>query len=162
VLFLHAQFNTTEAYKKLLREILRVSPALTDAGWGGYGITGLAGNNNSIALFMGLPNATTADANKTVAPLSDYAASLSPGGTEVDFVLQPFNSFGAWYDFTFNNSFSEVGRSQEITSRLLSRSVLEEQVEKVTETFANLPGVTWKFVDALLASNSAYSQSGVA
>jgi hypothetical protein len=147
--FIYAQLNTTEIFKKLLREVLRVSPTLTDAGWGGYGISGPFENQPSLAFFVALPNATAAHANKTITPLLEYAQSLASEGSNVITYVQPFNSFVTWYDFIFNTSASQVGGSQEVTSRLLSRSVLEEQVDEVTETFAGLPGVTWKLVLAL-------------
>ncbi len=152
--FLSATANSTRpnaALTAAFAELVRVTPALETAGWGGYSfVTPNPGDGHlSLVAFCIVPNVTATQANATVLPFLDYvravAANSSASGNPED-VLElgvalttQFRSFYEWYDFVFKSG-SQVGANVQIGSWLLPTDVIEDKHEDVAQTLMGIEG----------------------
>lgn len=121
-------FSTPEIAKKVITKFVQLHSSLSNAEWGGY-----AGwSNASLSYIYVAPNISLSEANATISPFIDYALSVVDNPQDVQIQLYPFNSF---YEF-IQDGFSAPGGSGglvELTSRLMSRKMAQEQPEKVAE-----------------------------
>ena len=121
-------------HQKLLTEFIRISPSLSDAGWGGYVTMVTSGLFYAI---MGAPNVTWAQANATWDPFHAYANSLASEGLQVSTALTaPFASWHSWY----NNFLPPelTGNNFELGTRLLSRDLVVNNYQNVAQTLSNI------------------------
>ncbi|PIL35787.1 hypothetical protein GSI_02517 [Ganoderma sinense ZZ0214-1] len=133
-------------------ELVRITPALETAGWGGYSAV-IPNSNNGRLLFAALcivPNVSFAQGNATVLPFLDYvrsvAANSSASGNPQD-VLElevalttQSGSFYEWYNTTFNTNGSEVGSNVQLGSWLLPTDAIEEKHEDIAQTLLGIEG----------------------
>ncbi|TFK57070.1 FAD-binding domain-containing protein [Heliocybe sulcata] len=130
--------NTTNSstMAKMLGEYARMSPALVDQGWGGYGTN----SQGSFQFLHVAPNASLASANDSYASFFDFARSLSEDGLDVQAAYtQSYSTYYEWYQTWFSTG-EPVGPGMNILlgSRLLPRVVVEVNYTHVGETLANL------------------------
>ena len=121
-------------HQKLLTEFIRISPSLSDAGWGGY-VTMVA--SGLFYAIMGSPNVTWAQANATWDPFHAYANSLASEGLQVSTAMTaPFDSWHSWY----NNFLPPelTGNNFELGTRLLSRDLVVNNYQNVAQTLSNI------------------------
>ncbi|KAK7060233.1 hypothetical protein VNI00_000998 [Paramarasmius palmivorus] len=104
-------------------EFLKIQPSLADHGWGGYSLL----TNVSLIAMMVNPNVSSEEANATFTPLAELMQSKS-NDTQVFTV--PFPSFYAFYQQFFTRN-GQVGRNTEVSSRLYTRELYEEEPEKM-------------------------------
>ncbi|KAI0635700.1 hypothetical protein C8Q77DRAFT_1099088 [Trametes polyzona] len=144
--FLVLSINTSSpssnpAFQQIFSELLRITPNLTDEGWGGFGSTGqIDVNTFTYTIAVLLPNATQAAANASILPYFDFvralAANASPeeGSITVeDATTRPFASFLDWYDFIQPEA-AGVGSTIELGSWLIPAEPLEENPAHVANT----------------------------
>ncbi|KAH9945279.1 FAD-binding domain-containing protein [Epithele typhae] len=150
--FLTASSNTSvpnPALRSATTELVRLSPALTNAGWGGYADLQHSGSTWELTLFAIVPNVSWATANASMEPLLSFVrglASNSTGDGGLTVLIAetlPFGSWAEWYDalgFNSTNSetSSEVGVNVELGSRLIPRSLVEGEPELVADTLLGL------------------------
>lgn len=152
--FLIATANSTSpnaALSATFAGLVRVTPALETAGWGGYSfVTPVPGDGRlSLTVFCVAPNVTVAQANASVNPLLDYvravATNSSASGKPEDvleigvaFTTQ-FGSFYEWYDAAFKNG-SQVGSNVQVGSWLLPTNVVRKKHEDVAQTLLGIDG----------------------
>lgn len=137
--------------EKLFTEFIRVSPSLSDAGWGGFaGISpGAVGTSLALQLYLISPTISPTQANDSLAPFFSFAQSLAANssvedGGRLEIVtsdVTTFDSFFTWQSTFFQNTgLGQVGFSGETGSRLFSREVIEKDYKKVAQTLLPLPG----------------------
>ena len=146
--------NASPTMEKLFTEFVRLTPAMSDGGWAGYG--GLAPipptNAVSLQFFYIAPNVSWGAANATIDPFFSFAQNLAANSTvgtggELTITFAgtfPMPSFESWYDQFFLNVTGQVGSPTEITSRLLPRSLLEDDYVNVARTLLSLPSSLWQ------------------
>ncbi|KAI5993065.1 hypothetical protein F5J12DRAFT_907354 [Pisolithus orientalis] len=130
VVMYYVQANVTNAtvMKELIGGVLRLQPNLTDEGWGGYGSFG----NNSMYFFGINPNLSTAAANMSTQPLTDYLLGLGVKGVSSVAGTYSFDSWYEWYTYAFGNA-GQNGVNIMFTSRFLSRDTLANRYSDVAE-----------------------------
>lgn len=137
------------ALTQLVAEWLRITPTHSDAGWGGSS-TLIPGSNSPSAAFQVLLialNMSWTQANDSLNPFFLFAQSLSLNSSiEHGGVLQidanttlPMDSFYTWESRFFRNTTS-VALSGEAGSRLLPRTTIEQDYERVAQALLTLPG----------------------
>ncbi|KAI6144934.1 hypothetical protein BKA82DRAFT_4168424 [Pisolithus tinctorius] len=136
--FMQANVTNTTVMKELIGGMLRLQPNLTDDGWSGYGFF-----VNTSATFIGMnPGISTAAANASTQPLTDYWLSLESKGISLEVEISPFDTWYAWHTW-FQQLFSttgEDGTNMMVTSRLLSRDILTNQYADVAEILSDCQG----------------------
>ncbi|KAH7914858.1 hypothetical protein BJ138DRAFT_1143106 [Hygrophoropsis aurantiaca] len=135
-----ANSTSAPAMQDLFAEILRLHPALSDAGWAGYGGT----LNNQLFLVYIKPNGTEAQANQTFSPILSYAQNLSSQGLSTEWYPMSYNSWYSLYTQFFSGN-GQVGGNTMLGSRLLERDALENHSKELADIL--FPGgLTWNFV----------------
>lgn len=120
--------------RKLLAEIVRLTPSLVKQGYGGS----TNGTIDGFQFFVLSPNATMEQANATFSPLFQFAHSQP--GLSVQNVLIPFPDFSSFYEPTFTNSDGLVGVPNEISSWLLPKDVIQtDRPEDLVTELLKLP-----------------------
>ncbi|KAK7024262.1 hypothetical protein VNI00_016479 [Paramarasmius palmivorus] len=114
-------------------EFFKIQPSLADHGWGGYSWL----TNASLTAIMVNPNVSSEEANATFTPLTELIQSKS-NDTQVFTV--PFPSFYAFYQQFFVTTNGQVGGNVEISSRLYSRELYEEEPEKMASVLLSFEG----------------------
>ncbi|KAI0371891.1 FAD-binding domain-containing protein [Pilatotrama ljubarskyi] len=158
----------TPAFTAAFTEFVRISPTLTDAGWGGYTqFSSSAGNADSesglaYTLFALVPGLSWEAANATIVPYLDYVRGLaedsvrlgnsSVGLTVGPALTAPYASFYTLYKAELPRT-GQVGRNLELGSWLLPRDVLESNYKRVAETLITVPGLS------LLVAGGAVSRA---
>ena len=107
-----------DSTRKLLAEIIRLTPLLVEQGHGGYG-------NVSTGWFQLLvlsPNITMEQTNTTFLPLFEFAHS-QPGLSAENATIQ-FPDFPTVYETLFDTGDGEIGSPIEISSWLLPKDVV--------------------------------------
>ena len=158
--FFMSYINTTNILtpspllKKLFTEFVRLTPALADAGWAGYANLPPVAPTYAQAFqfFYIAQNVTLEVADAAMGPFFAFAQSLvanpsvDDGGT-LNVTLAatvPFEFFQAWEALLFRSNASVlVGGNVEIGSRLLPRTLIEDEPELVAETILKLPFPTY-------------------
>ena len=108
-----------DSTRKLLAEIIRLTPSLVEQGYGGYG-------NVSTGWFQLLvlsPNVTMEQTNATFLPLFEFAHSQP--GLSVENATVQFPDFPTVYETLFDTGDGEVASPVEISSWLLPKDVVE-------------------------------------
>lgn len=154
--FFMSYINTTNIatpsplLKKLFREFVRLTPAMADAGWAGYASLAPVAPTNAQTLqfFYVAPNVSLDAATEVMDPFFSFAQDLvanpsvdDGGSLNITYAAAvPFESFQAWEKLLFRmNASTLVGGNVEIGSRLLPRSLIEDEYEGVAETILQLP-----------------------
>ncbi|OJT04823.1 hypothetical protein TRAPUB_4395 [Trametes pubescens] len=124
-------------------ELVRITPSLTDAGWGGH--------TDVVPAFLGAgtirfeityiaPNVSWAAANATIQPYFDFVGALAANSSGdaapmvVSFAAtKQYTSFFDWYTQTIREILG-VGTNLELGSWLLPRTTLEDNPQGVAET----------------------------
>ncbi|KAI6008074.1 hypothetical protein EDC04DRAFT_901990 [Pisolithus marmoratus] len=121
--------NATNAtvMKELMGGMLRLQPNLTDDGWGGYGSFG---HNNMTFISVNF-NMSTAAANNSIQPLTDYLRSLK--GVSSVARTHTYNSWYELYSYYFNATSGSAGGNIMLSSRLLSRDTLANRSAEVAD-----------------------------
>jgi hypothetical protein len=141
--FFMASTTQPESRKKIMTEFIRLNPTLVDQGWGGYNYFM---QNSIISVMLGV-NVTVAEANQTWSPFFLYAKNLTSEGVNVTLnSIIPYTSFFVWYNQLFSNSSGQNGGSLEIGSRLIPRSIIENDPERVVDTIEEMYGIAWQYV----------------
>ncbi|KAH7921690.1 FAD-binding domain-containing protein [Leucogyrophana mollusca] len=123
--FFTANATNSAVMQDLFTELLHIHPALSDAGWSGYGA---ASNSTLYFLYMKL-NGTEAQANQTFDPFFAFAQNLTSQGLT-----------GLYYSGAGQN-----GENVMFGSRLIPRETLENQSKELSDIlFTNQ--LTWNFV----------------
>ncbi|KIK61289.1 hypothetical protein GYMLUDRAFT_166464, partial [Collybiopsis luxurians FD-317 M1] len=121
--------------KSIVSEFIRLSPSLSDLGWGGYAFI-----SPQSFLFAGLaPNTSWADANATVKPFFDFVANANSGSAILD--TFPFDTFYSVYTSLLSTNASGtdgIGSNNELASRLIPRDLVEKDYDRVSETLLSL------------------------
>lgn len=129
------------AYREAIAELVRLTPNLTDAGWGGYTTLTPSGFSNVITASIAflIPNVSWADANATILPYFEHvqalAANLSADAvplTLASATTVQFTSFLDWYAHTIAKS-GGVGDIVELGSWLLPRTAFESAPSEIAE-----------------------------
>jgi hypothetical protein len=121
--------GSDEGYKKLIAEFIKMTPSLSDAGWGGFGIW----LNGSLTFFGLALNVDQASANETWDPFYSYAQNLAGEGVQVQAATTiPYNSWFEWYKDYF---VTPTGADTEIGSRMFSRDILEKRHDELADVF---------------------------
>ena len=141
------------AVSQVFTELVRITPQLTDAGWGGYTVASL--KNGSYALtFIGLlPNTTSEEANSTINPFLDFVQDVAANSTSTGNASDVLNVQGAtvasfptwrdWYESIFGQPGSEVGFNGDLGSWLIPRDTVEDDYELVAETILSVPNMNY-------------------
>ena len=127
--FLNFTSTDPDSTRKLLAEIIRLTPSLVEQGYGGYG----GGANETFQLYVLSPNVTMEQTNATFLPLFEFAHSQS--GLSVENMTVPFADFWGFYD-PYTNDDGQVGSPTEISSWLLPKDVI--QTDKPEDLAADL------------------------
>ena len=127
--FLNFTSTNPDSTRKVLVEIIRLTPSLVEQGYGGYG----GGTNETFQLSVLSPNVTMERTNATFLPLFEFAHSQP--GLSVENMTVPFPDFWSFYD-PFTNIDGEVGSPTEISSWLLPKDVI--QTDKPEDLAAEL------------------------
>ena len=137
---------------QLFTEWVRITPALSDAGWGGYSILTPGANSPSVSLQVLLiaPNISWTQANDSLNPFFAFAQSLASnssiengGALQIDANLTlPMDSFYCWESKFFRIT-GQVGSNTELGSRLLPRTIIEKDYKKVAQALLPLPGASY-------------------
>ncbi|CAL1695780.1 unnamed protein product [Somion occarium] len=141
---------------KLISEFFRMSPNLSDAGWGGYGLMAPSAPGESLAMqFVAIaPNSSWSAANDSFLPLIANVASLAANSSIDDGGLLnitfastfPVESFHAWLTQFIDSGTAETGGNVMIGSRLLPKALLDVNSTRAAETWLGLPGITFHLV----------------
>lgn len=132
----------TPVLEKLFEEFVRVCPAFSDAGWGGYALLTPASEGATLGLqfFFIAPNISSAQANDSLAPFFGFANDLASKSTiENGGALQILANFSLEVDsfYTWATTYlhpgSQVGSNTELGSRLIPRDVIEKDYKKVAQ-----------------------------
>jgi hypothetical protein len=129
-----ASATTSTAQKKLMAEFLRITPRLSDAGWGVAAFF----SDKSLTLNSIGPSLTWSQANATWDPFFAFAQNMAPEGITVSVALTiPFNS---WFDWYSTQPQLPTGFPLELASRLLPRSVIGTKFRELAELTVQGPG----------------------
>ncbi|EIW57346.1 FAD-binding domain-containing protein [Trametes versicolor FP-101664 SS1] len=133
----------TAALLAAFTELVRITPNLTDAGWGGYTdiVPAFAGGGAvGFSITYILPNVSWAAANATIQPYFDFVNALAANSsgdaapTVLSFAFtQQYTSFFDWYNQNVDET-GGVGFNLELGSWLLPRSTLEGNPQGVAAT----------------------------
>ncbi|RPD61130.1 FAD-binding domain-containing protein [Lentinus tigrinus ALCF2SS1-6] len=173
--FLAASINASSpntALSQAFTELVRITPQLTDEGWGGYTIFSPSNGSLFFTSLYIVPAASPASAGQANATMNAYfayvqelAANSTQSGNPADAVaLQaafttPFPTWYDWYATLFTTG-EQVGNNVEIGSWLLPRDVVESDYEHVAETLLTIPGITCPVAGGAV-SNVSSSATGL-
>jgi hypothetical protein len=138
--FFGANITNNVTYSRFLAEFMRIQSSVADAGFSGYAVIE---PNLFQWFYIGL-NVTQAQANKTVDPFFAFANNLTSEGLNIITAFtQPYPSFYSWYTLYFTTG-RQVGSSQEIASRLITRDAIEQNPQALADTIISKNGATWQ------------------
>ncbi|KAI0749530.1 FAD-binding domain-containing protein [Daedaleopsis nitida] len=141
---------------KVFAELVRITPELTDAGWGGY--VSFTPSNDSVNLNLAtiVPNVSWEQANATMQPYLDFvtevvANSTTTGNASEILTLTaalttPFDSWYDWYKALYSNPDGAVGFNVELGTWLIPRDAIENNMEQVVDTLSAVPGLGYYLV----------------
>ncbi|EIW73963.1 hypothetical protein CONPUDRAFT_170409 [Coniophora puteana RWD-64-598 SS2] len=141
--FFVAYSTNSTVLKQVFTESFAMLPALSDAGWGGYG--GI--NETGVGFFDISPNVSWAQANETWNPFFERVANLTSSGLNITTALTvPYPSFYPLYESMFRTPTGQNGGNLILGSRLIPRVVIETNNEEMSAAVFETPGMTWNFV----------------
>ncbi|KAK7470126.1 hypothetical protein VKT23_001567 [Stygiomarasmius scandens] len=123
--------STSAAATNVVSELIKISPGLSDLGWGGY--TEIS--NATFRSFMVAPNVSWADVNATIDPFFNVLHNASADSFTLTI---PFDGFFSWYQ-TFFTSGVQVGFNTEMSSRLLPREIFGNHETALAEALLSFP-----------------------
>jgi hypothetical protein len=136
-----ANVPTLAARTRLVEELLRQAPSISDAGWGFYGSWD---NTGSFAISGVAPGVSEKDANATWSPFIKFARGLE-GANVTTVLVKPFDTWFAWYKALLPPF--PIGVATELISRLLPRKNVQASYSKIAQTIAPMNGyfllVSW-------------------
>ncbi len=135
VVLLQVNFSTPQQARDIVTEFVKTSLTLADAGWGGY----VYFYTTAFQLGFITPNISQENAIALIAPFFSFVNNATRAVTEVI----PFDSFYTAFQVLFSGS-GQVGTNVELSSRLVPRTIIEQNPGKVAETLLSLNGVMWK------------------
>lgn len=131
------------AARQAFTELVRITPDLTDAGWGGYTMFEAGDNMISVTLTYIILNVSWAEANRTILPYLNFVQALAANSSSdpnppivTAAFTAPFSLFLDW-DAQVIPTTGDVGFSTELGSWLLPRSTLESAPEVVADIVLN-------------------------
>ncbi|KAI0711903.1 hypothetical protein C8T65DRAFT_739364 [Cerioporus squamosus] len=164
------------ALSKAFTELVRITPQLTDLGWGGYAPFNNPSSNSTSFTFISVVPATSqeaaAQANATMTRYLDYVQELATNSTQsgnpADAVaLQGASTttFASWYDWytaTWSTGVQDgIGLGTEAGSWLIPRDLVESDHERVAQTLLSVPAVSWFLVAGGAVSNVSAADTGL-
>jgi hypothetical protein len=150
-LYFGANSTNNDTFKTLFTEFVRIHPNLSDAGFSGYAVV----SSNSIQVtYIGL-NMTQTQANITIEPFFAFAQNLTSEGLSINALTVPYPSFYSWYTPTFSTG-QQVGMSDELASRLVSRDTFERNPKGIADAVLPLNSI-WTYVFGKSLNSSAYT-----
>jgi hypothetical protein len=153
--FVGSNSSNTNTMRKLFREFVRIHPALSDAGFGGYGSM----INNNLNWFV-ISNGTETTTNRTLNSFFEYAQNLTSEGLNLLVNVTTYDSFFGFYEDLFAPGPDIEGGLVEIGSRLIPRKSFETDFKRLADTLFDLNGgVNWKYVCQSLHRVSAHLSS---
>ena len=156
--FMTAIANTStpnSALSQAFTEIVRLTPQLTDEGWGGYVVfSNPASNSTSLSVINVVPAASSESANATMssylAYVQELAANSTQSGDPAEAIalgmasIVPFASWYEWYVATFSTGVQDgIGVNGDVGSWLFPRDLVEKDPERVAQTLVNIPTIGW-------------------
>ncbi|KAI0711904.1 FAD-binding domain-containing protein [Cerioporus squamosus] len=170
--FLVASINASTpnaALSQAFTELVRITPQLTDEGWGGYSFFSLSNGSLSFTLAFIVPASSpesAAKANTTMNAYLRYAQELAANATQsgdptqVEAALTtPFASWYEWYSALFATG-AGVGGNIEVGSWLMPRDVVELDYEHVAQVLLSIPGISCPVAGGAV-SNVSTSATGL-
>ncbi|RDX57543.1 hypothetical protein OH76DRAFT_52559 [Lentinus brumalis] len=175
--FLTATANTStpnSALSQAFTELVRITPQLTDQGWGGYAPFNNPTSNSTsftvISIVPAISQDAAAQANATMAGYLEYlqelVANSTQSGNPADAVtLQGASTttFASWYDwYTALWSTGEqegIGLGAEVGSWLIPRDLVKSDHERVAQTLLSIPQAGWFMVAGGAVSNVTASDT---
>ncbi|KAE8402671.1 hypothetical protein BDV37DRAFT_284478 [Aspergillus pseudonomiae] len=128
--------TNTSSMKRVIAESVKLLPAITEAGYIGYGAI-----ENGFAAIMLKPNSTIADFNQTFAPF--FNLSRLPG---IQGGVTAYPSTWDGYVKAFLRD-PNIGTNIQDTSRLLTTEVIQEKAEQLAEFIVdNKQGAGFNFI----------------
>ncbi|KAH7921694.1 FAD-binding domain-containing protein [Leucogyrophana mollusca] len=150
-----ANATNSAVLQNLFTELLHIHPALSDAGWAGYGGT----SNSSLYFLCVKPNGTEAQANETFSPFLSFAQNLTAQGLTSQWYTLGYDSWYELYTLYFSGV-GQVGGNIMLGSRLIPRETLDNQSGELSDIlFPN--GLTWNFVAGGEVSRISPDSAGV-
>lgn len=141
-LYFIANSTNKDTFRTLFTEFVRIHPNLSDSGFSGYAFV----SPNGIQVFYIGLNVTQAQANKTIDPFFSFAQNLTSEGLNIATALTaPYPSFYSWYTST-DEIGQQVGSSDELASRLVSRDVVERNPSGIADAVLSLNSSGWLYV----------------
>ena len=116
---LNINSTNPDSTRKLLTEVIRLTPSLVEQGYGGYS----NGSTRWFQLFIVSPKVTMEQNNANFLPLFEFAHSQP--GLSVQNATVPYPDFSSFYETLFANSRSQVGAPTELSSWLLPKDVVQ-------------------------------------
>jgi hypothetical protein len=140
--FFNSSSSSRTTTKQLFTEFLRIHPALSDAGFGGYAFY----SNTSLGWIYLASNISEATANASINPFFTYAQNLTTEGLNITIATTaPFESFYAWYREFFATG-NQDGGIVELASRLVPGELVEGDYKQLADTLFDIDGGSWNFV----------------
>ncbi|RPD61129.1 FAD-binding domain-containing protein [Lentinus tigrinus ALCF2SS1-7] len=177
--FLTASANTSTpnaALSQAFTEVVRITPQLTDEGWGGYVVfNNPTSNSTSFAVITVVPAASSesaAQANATMTGYLEYVKALAANSTQSgdpaeavaleDATTVVFDTWYDWYVKTWSTGLQDgVGDNGNVGSWLIPRDLVESDHEHVAETLLTVPGLGWYIVAGGAVSNVSADDTGL-
>ncbi|KAI0635699.1 FAD-binding domain-containing protein [Trametes polyzona] len=132
--------TSNSAFQQAFAELIRISPELTNDGWGGYNSISSTDDSFTCSSSLLIPNATLADANATIVPYFNFLQALAANSSSnADSLtvaaprLVSFASFYDWFDSAITGT-SGIGVTVEVGSWLLPGPTLKGNSEVVAQT----------------------------
>lgn len=115
-----ANLTSPEVAQQAVTATLQAILNLTDAGWGAYVYV----LPQVVAALWIAPNTTQSDTETLIMPYASYLYNVTGG--QAFAIYNSSDSFFDWFQESFiGSSYSQVGENVYITSRLLSREIVE-------------------------------------
>ena len=129
-----ANFTSPAIAQNVTTEFIKLHPIISEAGWGGF----IDLSNSSFSANLSASNISWVDTNATFLPFVQYVAEATGGLVQA--TITPFSSFYELYQALFANIVGGVGFPNEVASRLLPRSLAENDPAKAAKILLSLDG----------------------
>jgi hypothetical protein len=124
---LTTKFTSPDIAQNVITEFIKFHPNFSDAGWTAY----VDLTRSSFSANMIAPNTTWADASLTFFSFVQYVEEATGGQVQLD--ITPFASFNEFILATTANNAKTTGTQVEMASRLLPRSLAENDPAEVAK-----------------------------
>jgi hypothetical protein len=129
---LTAKFTSPDIAQDVTAEFIKLHPIFSDAGWCLY----VDLSNSSFSANLIAPSAAWADASSTFFSFVQYVKEATGGQVQLDII--PFASFYEFFLSTAAGNERSTGTQVEMASRLLPRSLVENDPAKVAKILLSL------------------------